>query len=39
MRRLIANLQQFDPEIDAGQIADILWLAQQIASDRPDSSV
>jgi formylglycine-generating enzyme required for sulfatase activity len=37
MRRFIANLQQFEPEIDAGQIADILWLAQHITSDRPVS--
>jgi formylglycine-generating enzyme required for sulfatase activity len=30
MQRLIVNLQQFDSRIDAGQIADILWLAQQM---------
>jgi formylglycine-generating enzyme required for sulfatase activity len=33
MRRLIVNLQQFEPGIDAEQIADILWLAQQMTID------
>jgi formylglycine-generating enzyme required for sulfatase activity len=30
MHRFIANLQQFEPGIDAEQIASILWLAQQL---------
>jgi formylglycine-generating enzyme required for sulfatase activity len=33
MRRLVVNLKQFDPGIDAEQIADILWLAQQMTID------
>ena len=37
MRRLIANLQQFEPGIDAGQIADILWLAKHMAINLPSS--
>jgi formylglycine-generating enzyme required for sulfatase activity len=38
MRRFIANLQEFEPEIDGEQIADLLWLAQHITIAAPSAS-